>query len=520
MRMRTLTRPVLGALVLAALVPLLVVASAPLHTIATEWPHVFGELLPPYLMETLALVSFTLALAIPIGVGTAWLVASFEFPLRGMFSWALALPLACPTYIAAYAYAALLGPTGSWSVWLNEHLGLRPDIMHLPGLALVMALVLYPYIYLAARAAFVAGMTDRLDAARMLGAHPASRFFRVALPMARPAIAGGAVLVAMEALNDYGAVKHYGIRTLTTGIFRSWGGLHDMGSALRLGLVLLLLVALLLWIERRARGRARQEAQQAPVARQRLHRRHAAWAIALLSIVSFGALIIPCGHLLIDALATRSHWPMARLVTATTGSLVIATIAAAGTLLSALALLFAHRQKLLPAPLIRAANLGYVIPGAVIATGVMTVAGAVDRSFLLPFTLIGGTGLLCYALCVRFLAVAGQPLQGALKQQATALDDSARMLGASPLRTFLRVNLPLLRPALLAAAMLVAMDVVKELPLTMILRPFNMDTLSTLTFEMVRIEQLREAAPPALLIVLCATLPVLVLDRLAQRIVR
>jgi iron(III) transport system permease protein len=197
--------------------------------------------------------------------------------------------------------------------------------------------------------------------------------------------------------------------------------------------------------------------------------------------------------------------------------LLVAALAAMATLLIALCFSFAQRHKVLPAAFVRLVNLGYVIPGAVIAIGVMVAAGVVDRASAMPFTLIGGIGLLVYAFAVRFLAVAGQPLQGALRQQPVAMDDAARMLGASPARTFLRVNLPLLRPALLAAAMLVAMDVVKELPLTLILRPFDFDTLSTSAFELARIEQLREASLPALAIVLCGTLPVLLLDRWAAQ---
>jgi iron(III) transport system permease protein len=229
------------AITLAALVlclPLLVVITSPLHAAAPEWSHVWRTILPGHLIETIALLAGTLIIALLLGVSTAWLVASFQFPLRGVLRWALVLPLACPTYISAFTYAALLGPTGSLSVWLHEHAGIRPDIMNLPGLCVVMAVVLYPYVHLPARAAFAAGMSQQLDAARTLGAHNAHRFFRIALPLARPAIVGGAVLVAMETLNDYGAVKYFGIRTLTTGIFRSWSGLYDAGSALRLGAVL------------------------------------------------------------------------------------------------------------------------------------------------------------------------------------------------------------------------------------------------------------------------------------------
>ena len=505
------------ALAILICLPLLVVITAPLHAPAPEWSHVLRSILPGHLIETIELLIGTLSIALILGVSTAWLVSSFDFPLRSVVRWALVLPLTCPTYIGAFVYAALIGPTGSVSVWLHEQFGWRPDIMNLPGLCVVLAVVLFPYIHLPARAAFAAGMSQQLDAARTLGAPRGRRFFRVALPLARPAIAGGAVLVAMETLNDYGAVKYFGVHTLTTGIFRSWSGLYDHGSALRLGGVLLLLVALLLWIERKARRGASQAIEQAPIRRERLRGRSALMSTTwCLIVVALGA-IIPWSKLVVDAWMV---WPEARLGElgmAVLRTLGVANIAAVLTLLLALLFLFARRHKLTPDWLVRAANLGYVVPGAVIATGVMTTAGFIDRSQVLPFALIGGIGLLVYAFTVRFLAVAGQPLDGAIRQQSTSLDDAARMLGASRWRTFRRVNLPLLKPALLAAAMLVAIDVVKELPLTLILRPFDFTTLSTSAFELARIEQLREASLPALLIVICAMAPVLLLDRIAAR---
>ncbi len=512
-------RPSVWITLAAALLclPLLVVITAPLHAPAPEWPHVWRTLLPGHVGGTLALLAGTLLVALLLGVPTAWLVAVHRFPGRPVLRWMLVLPLACPTYIAAFTYAALLGPTGSWSVWLHEHTGTRIDIMHLPGLCLVMGAVLFPYIHLPARAAFAAGMSAQLDAARTLGALPLRRFLRVALPLARPAIAGGAVLAAMETLNDYGAVKYFGIRTLTTGIFRSWSGLYDAGSALRLGAMLLLLIALLLWIERRARRGARHEVDQAPVAPLPLNgpARWLATGWCALA-VALGA-IVPLSNILIDAASTWSDVRATDLAMATLRTLGIANLTALATLALAVLFVFARRHRAAPPWMIRAANLGYVIPGAVIAVGVMTAAGAIDRTAWLPFALIGGIGLLTYAYTARFLAVAGQPLMGALRQQDPTLDDAARLLGASRWRTFRAVNLPLLRPALLAAATLVALDVVKELPLTLILRPFNFDTLSTKAFEMARIEQLREASVPALLIVLCGVVPVLLLDRLATR---
>ncbi|MCB0790489.1 MAG: iron ABC transporter permease [Flavobacteriales bacterium] len=507
----------ISLLALALAAPLLVVLTAPLHAQAPEWVHVRRVILPDHLAGTLELLGGVLAIALVLAVPSAWLVATCDFPLRRMMRWALVMPLALPTYISAFTYAALLGPTGPVSNWLADHAGFRPDIVDMQGLWFVLALVLFPYIYLPARAAFASGMSGQLDAARMLGASAVPRFRRIALPLARPAIAGGALLVAMETLNDYGAVKYYGVRTLTTGIFRSWAGLYDLGSALRLGIVLVLLVALLLWIERRARRGARQETDQVPVARVRLQGWRAAAATGWCLLVFGMAAMLPIGSILDDVRVTWDGTMHGQLPHALWNTSAVAAVAGLVTLVIAVLFTFRERYGRRSDPAIRLADLGYVIPGAVIAIGVMSLAGFIDRRQWLDGALIGSMGVLVYAFSVRFLAVGKQPLQGALRQQSTALDEAARMLGASPWRSFRRVNLPLLGPALIAAAMLVAIDVIKELPLTLILRPFNFDTLSTKAYELARIEQLREASWPSLMIVICGLVPVLLLERMLER---
>ncbi len=502
------------ALALLLLAPLLVVVTAPLHSTATEWPFVWHELLPSHLRETGLLLLIAVVLAVIFGTGAAWLVSAFRFPGRDLFRWALVLPLALPTYISAITFASLFGPTGS----IRLTLGLPFDIVNLPGLALVFALVLFPYVYLPARAAFSTGMGAHLDAARMLGGGALRRFFRVAAPLARPAIAGGAFLVAMETLNDYGAVKYYGIHTLTAGIFRAWGGLYDVGSALRLSGLLLALVLLLVWSEAQLRKRAQHSTAN-----------HATQRIALVGwkrmaastgcgLLLFAGFVLPVMAIILDAFRT-ADLPHLRIVLPALGNtLLVGTIAAVLTLLVAIVLAYSERHDPSRSRLVQWAGLGYVVPGAVIALGVMALAGWIgDQTGMV---LIGGIALLAYAFTVRFLALAGQPLRAGLAQQQRSLDESARLLGASPLRTFFFVNMPLLRPALIAAALLVLMEVVKELPLTMILRPFDFDTLSTRVFELARIEQWADAALPALLIVGCGLVPLVVLDRILERPLR
>jgi len=499
-----------GALALLVLAPLLVVATAPLHTPAPEWAYVGTTLLPTYLWETAVLVSRTVLLALVLGVGAAWLVAANDFPGRGLFRWALVLPLALPTYISAITFADLWGPTGACSIWFAERTGLHIDMLTPSGLAYVLALVLFPYVYLPARAAFSAGMSDQLDAARMLGGGALRRAFRVAFPLALPAIGGGGLLVAMEVLNDYGAVKHYGVRTLTAGIFRSWGGLYDSGSALRIGGILLLVVLMLMLLGRLSDRGARRSVSGKRLRPVPLTGLRAAMASLFCALVLGAAFLIPVVALAFDAFRERTMQAAPNFLPAMGNTLLIGVLAALTTLLLALVLSYGQRRS--RTRFGQLAGIGYVVPGAVIAIGVMSLAGWLTD--VTGVVLIGTIALMIYAFSVRFLALATQPLRAGLDQQPASLDEAARLLGASPLRTFLRVNLPLLKPSLLAAALLVLMEVVKELPLTLILRPFDTDTLSTKVFEMARIEQWSEAALPALLIVACGLVPVVLLDRL------
>lgn len=507
----------IGLLALLVAAPLFVVLSAPLHSPAPEWGFVSGELLPSLLLETLLLLAGVLIVAFVIAIPSAWLITQFRFPGSGLFRWGLVMPLALPTYISAYAYAALLGPTSNVARWCWEHLGIRADIMGLPGLTVVLAFVLFPYVYLPARAAFGQGMGTQLEAARMLGAGAYGRFARIALPLARPAIMGGGVLLAMETLNDYGAVKYYGVRTLTTGIFRSWGGLYDLGSALRIGLLLMALVALLIWSERASRRGRYGTTGQLPAHPRELRGIRAWGATAWCAAVLLAGVGLPVGSILHDVSGGVDSGSWTGLSTALGNTMRSAGLAVVATLLVALLFAFRERHGRGHKFLIRLADLGYAIPGAVIAVGVMTLSGAIDQQAWLPFALIGSMGMLTYAYVVRFLAVGTQPLYGNLQRQSKDLDEAARLLGASPWRTFLHINLPLLRPAVVAAAMLVAIDVIKELPLTLILRPFDFQTLSTRTYELASIEQLREASWPALLIVLCGSVPVLLLERTLGR---
>ncbi len=508
-----LRKALIAALALLLLAPILAVATAPLHTPAKEWAFVRTAILPGHLLETAHLLLLSALLAIVFGTVSAWLVASARFPGHGLFRWALMLPLALPTYIGSITFASLFGPTGRITNALRSSTGLDLDIVTPSGLALTFGLLLFPYVYLPARAAFAAGMGDLLEAARLLGAKPWQRAWRVAFPMARPAIAGGALLVAMEALNDYGAVSHYGVHTLTAGIFRSWGGLYDTGSALRIAGILLLIVALISLAEKRFGGRARRTVVNMPLRPTVLHGWRA-WAATLWCALLLGvAFILPVGSLVFDAVQHSGPLPWHEFAIPAWNTLRLAGISAVLTL--CIALVFSYGQRNGGAPLARLASMGYVVPGAVIAMGTMALAGWWTTHS--GWILIGTLPLITYAFAVRFLAMAHNPLQAGLAQQPRSYDEAAHLLGSSPLRTFLRIHLPLLRPSLLAAAAITLIEVIKELPLTLILRPFGMETLSTHVFYRSRIEQWADAAVPALLIVAVGLVPVYLLERFMGR---
>jgi len=406
---------------------------------------------------------------------------------------------------------------------------IRAAVMSREGAMVMMALVLYPYVYVIARASFLRQSSTVLDMARTLGRGPWDTFFRVALPMSRPAVAGGLTLVLMEVLNEYGAVKHFGVPTFTTGIFRAWFPLNDPISAMRLSGILLLFVFTLIIFERMQRGRARFDdgaRGYRPTARRGLGAR-ARWLAAGVCFLPLAlGFLVPVSQLVAWAGHAGSGVLDARFVRLILNSFSLALVAALIAVSGAL--LVGYAARLSPTPLLRLASrvavLGYSIPGAVVAVGVfipfvwmdrrvngfMTAAFDAPTGLLLSGTLIA----LIFAYVVRFLAVALNPIESGFKRLCGNFDDTSRSLGVSPLKTLWKVDLPLLRGTLISAGLLVFVDVLKELPLTLILRPFNFDTLATRAFQLATDEQLARSAVPALLIIAVGLVPVIVLNKL------
>jgi iron(III) transport system permease protein len=516
--------PLWGAVFVAFMcaAPLIAVAIVAVTGPWTDYfGHIAGTRLPVWLANTAIVGVIAVAAAGSIGSASAWTVARYAFPGRRAFEWLLALPLAMPAYAAAYGWYDLTQSTGPLG-------GLVPVVRGPVGAGFIFAFTLYPYVYLLAREAFASQSSEAYDAARTLGCGPIEAFQRAALPMARPAIAAGLALVVMESLADFGAVVHLGAPTLSVGIIRAWAGEGSVADAARLALVLVSLAFLIFFIERFQRRRARQAAasgRKRPPRRVQLSPVRSALAIVLLSLPLMAGLIIPMGRL--GWLATHSAvgrdlgaalWHSVQLAAISGGVAAILGVIAA----------YALRTRRLPAVLAaRLAGLGYAVPGAVAAVGVLALFGwtqdGMDAVWTrlfgmpLPVLLSGGILGLIFAYQSRFAAAAIGPAESALARITPTLDGAARTLGAGPVEVAIRVHWPLIRSGALLAGLLVFVEVLKELPATMILRPFNFDTLAVTAHNYASDERLGMAALPALLIALAALGPMIWIARQMTR---
>ncbi len=528
---------VVGVALLLAL-PVLTVFVTALQPPGAVWRHLVDTVLADYVRDSVLLMLGVGAGALLIGVPAAWLSSIHEFPGRRLFEWALLLPMAIPAYIIAYTYTGLLDFAGPVQTalrevlhWTRQDYGF-PEIRSLPGAVVMLALVLYPYVYLLARAAFLDQSVAVLEVSRTLGAGPWRRFFAVSLPMARPALIAGVSLVQMEALADYGTVQYFGVGTFTTGIFRVWYGMNDSTAAAQLAALLLLFVFALLTFERLSRRRARFHHTGNRQYRPARLSFGGQWGwlatVACLLPLLFGFLI-PAGQLTFWAVRTAPRVMDARFWHLLANSLLLALGAALSIL--ALAVLLGYGQRLRPRPLVsiavRGAGLGYAVPGTVIAIGVMLPFAAIDRSVdgwtrewlgISTGLLLSGTLFaLLFAYCARFLPVALHSVEAGLSRIRPSIDDAARSLGSTPRAVLWRVHIPMLRGSLLTAVLLVFVDVLKELPATLILRPFNFNTLAVRTYELASDERLADSASFALAIVLAGIGPVILLSRAISR---
>jgi len=528
----------LGAAALILLPILAVIASVFGASGATwdTWAHLARTLLGHYVRNTALLVAGVAAGVVSMGVLSAWLVTAYRFPGQRLLQWALVLPLAMPAYVMAYAYTDWLQFTGPVQTALRAYFGWQareywfPDIRTLGGAALLLSLALYPYVYLLARTAFLDLSRSALEAGRLAGFSAWGSFLRVALPIARPAIAAGTALALMETLADFGTVSYFALEVFTTGIFKAWMSMGDPVAAGQLSVCLLAFVAVVLALERASRGRAAYASApgKTPAAR-RLRGVPAALACLACALPVLLGFVLPAVLLLQLAwsdLGAGTGFPIGtRLLALVGNSFLLAGIAAAAGVLLATAMAYAARlsRGRLVAAANRAAALGYAIPGAVIAVGVLVplgrldnwIAGGLEAAFgMKPGLLLTGTIVaLVYAYLVRFLAVALQAMEAGLAKVTPRMDDAARSLGATPAQALARVHAPLLASSLAGAALLLFVDVLKELPATFALRPFNFDTLAIEAYNLAKDERLSEAAVPSLVIVAIGLIPLFVVTR-------
>lgn len=503
------------------------------------WPHLVSTVLPGYVATTLRLMLGVGALTFLIGVATAWFVTMHRFPGQAFFRWALLLPLAMPAYVVAYVYTDLLEYAGPVQRGLRALAGWHsareysfPEIRSLGGAIVVMGLVFYPYVYLLARGAFLEQSVASLEASRTLGCSPWAAFRRVALPGARPAIAVGLSLVLMETLNDFGTVDFFGVNAMTAGVFDVWLNMDNLGGAAQLSLVMLIFVIALVTIERLSRRRQRHYTPRAvrrPAEPSRLRGWQAAGAFGLCAIpVGFG-FFIPVAILARYALRNLPEAFDGAFVRHAANSFWLALGSAVLTLIVGMA--YAYAMRLRPQPYIRclarSASLGYAVPGAVLAIGVLVPFAAIDNSVdaaarewlgVSTGLLLSGTPLaILFAYSVRFLTVSLGGIESSLAKVTPSMDMAARTLGLRPGQVFLRVHLPLIRVGMLAAGTIVFVDCMKELPATLLLRPFDFDTLATHLYQFASDEQIEQAALGALTIALVGLAPVVVLSRTMAR---
>jgi iron(III) transport system permease protein len=514
-------------------VPVVAVVSSLLGGVSDTWVHLAATALPRYVLNTL-LLSLAVAWGVlSMGVLSAWLVTAYRFPGRDLLQWALMLPLAMPAYVMAYAYTDWLQFTGPVQSGLRALTGWQardywfPEVRSLSGAAAMLSFALYPYVYLIARATFSELSRSAIEAGRLAGHAAWGAFFRVAVPLARPAIAAGVALALMETLADFGTVSYFAVEVFTTGIFKAWLSMGDAVAASQLSACLLALVALVLALERANRGRAAYHATSSrkPAPPHSLRGPGAALALAACAAPVLFGFVVPAFILMALAWEQRGAYLGERLLALVGNSFALAGLSAA--IAVTLATVMAYAARLTRSAAVRAANrvvgLGYAVPGAVIAIGLMVplgqldnaLADAVERALGVKTGLIlTGTFLaLVYAYLVRLLAVALQTVDAGLARITPSMEDAARSLGSTPGGMLARVHVPLLAPSLATAALLVFVDVLKEIPATLALRPFNFDTLAIEAYNLAKDERLAEAALPSLVIVLVGLAPVLYVTR-------
>mgnify|MGYP005987986223 CR=1 FL=1 len=526
-----------GSVVIAALVllPIASVIWIAFHPTQNIWPHLMATTLPRYAITTAILSIGVAVLSACVGTGAAWLVTMYRFPLSKSLEWLLLLPLAIPAYVGAYALVDFLEYAGPVQTALRSVFGWTsardyafPEIRSLGSAIIVLSAALTPYVFLMARSAFREHSGSIYEVSRALGAGPFARFWRVGLPMARPAIAAGTAIVMMETVSDYGTVSYFAVQTLTTGIFSTWLEAGNAGGAAQIASVVLLVVLLMLAFEKSSRGKARYHSgarHPRPISAIRLTGWQAWLALALCVVPFLIGFVLPVAVISSHALGEPEQWLAPGLISAFKNTLTVAGLAALLTVVAALFMVYGVRLtgRSLPRMLLPLTTLGYAAPGAVLGIGILFPLAAFDNALAdlivkvtgrdVGLLLTGSAFAIIFAYCVRFFAIAQGAADAAMGRVAPSLPMAARSLGQTLGGTLRRVYIPLIRGSVGTALLLVFVDCVKELPATLLLRPFNYNTLATRVHEKASLEQLEQASPAALLVIVVGLVAVLLMAR-------
>ena len=509
--------------------PILIVLSSLLGSYSENWFHLYEFVLLDYVSSSLFLIGGVSLLVLLIGTITAWTVTTYNFVGKRIFEWALILPLSIPPYILAYTFTGLFDPFGDLNNLFRALFNLEdttivfPNVRNIYGGIIVFAFTLYPYVYLVSRSAFINQSKSMKEAARMLGLNQVQVFYQLALPLIRPAAIGGMMLVVMETLSDFGAVDHFAIQTFTTGIFRTWYGLYDLQTAMQLASLLLLTIGVFYIIERNSRGKeiyTSANSTFSPSREEDLTGLKSLIAFLICFIPIFVGFILPITELLIWAYEVNLDFFDKKFlrISFNTFSLAIAS----GFICAVLALIINFSIRYKPSDFIKKLSgllsLGYAVPGLILAIGIVQLLIYLDNHILsiLDIVITGSIFGLVLSYLIKTYALANSSIEAGYERVSRSIDDSARMLGSVSWGMLINVHLPLMKTAFLTSVLLVMSDVVKELPATLILRPFNFETLAVSTYIYASEERMLQAASPAIAIVLVGLIPIFFLSKMIR----
>jgi len=511
------------------LIPVLAVLSSLIGDYSDNWSHLYNFVLFDYIKNSLFLVVGVSLITLIVGTGTAWLVSNFNFFGKRFFEWALILPLSIPPYILAYTFTGLFDSYGTLNnlvrniFELDQSFIFFPNIRNIFGAIIVFSFTLYPYVYLVSRSAFLNQSRTVLESGRILGLSRFEISFKLSMPMIRPAIIGGLMLVIMETLSDFGAVEHFAIPTFTTGIFRTWFGMGDLTTAMQLSSFLLLFICIFLFIENRSRKNAEyvsNSTTHAPIKVEQLSKNYSMFAFVFCFLPLFIGFILPVTELIVWAIYYNPSFFNNAFLTAAMNTITLALIAAILCSIISILINFSiriNRNSILKF-LSSLLSLGYALPGLILAVGIVQTSTYLDSSLLekTSFAITGSLFGLVLAYIIKSYALSNNTISSGMEKISSGLDDSARILKSTGWNLLGRIHFPLLKTSFFTSILLVISEVVKELPATLILRPFNYDTLAVSTYIYAAEERMRDAAAPSIAIILVGLIPIIIITRMIR----